>query len=73
MWTIWSSHPHLIEAPEVPLQFPTSTTLGDVVNLLTFGKVPILVARYLAGGNLVALETGKPNSPLDIHPMNHSE
>ena len=60
---------HLIEAAEVPLQFPISTTLLEVVNLLASGKVPTLVARYLAGENLVALEKTKPNSPPDIRPI----
>ena len=54
---------HLIEAAEVPLQFPIDAVLRDVVNLLISGKVPVQVARFLAGGNLVALEKNKPNSP----------
>ena len=54
---------HLIEAAEVPLQFPIGAVLRDVVNLLISGKVPVQVARFLTGGNLVALEKNKPNSP----------
>ena len=45
--------------------------LRDVVNLhvLISGKVPVQVARFLAGGNLVALEKNKPNCPPDIRPI----
>ena len=46
---------HLIEAAEVALQFPIGAVLRDVVNLLISGKVPVQVARFLTGGNLVAL------------------
>ena len=60
---------HLIEAAEVPLQFPICAVLRDVVNLLISGKVPVQVARFLAGGNLVALEKNKPNCPPDIRPI----
>ena len=60
---------HLIEAAEVPLQFPIGAVLRDVLNLLISGKVPVQVARFLAGGNLVALEKYKPNSPPDIRPI----
>ena len=54
---------HLIEAAEVPLQFPICAVLREVVNLLISGKVPVHAARFLAGGNLVALEKNKPNPP----------
>ena len=54
---------HLIEAAEVPLQFPICAVLREVVNMLISGKVLVQVARFLAGGNLVALEKNKPNCP----------
>eukprot|EP00731_Ephydatia_muelleri_P002290 Em0001g2290a len=60
---------HLIEAAEVPLQFPICAVLREVVNLLISGKVPVQVARFLAGGNLVALEKNKHNCPPDIRPI----
>eukprot|EP00731_Ephydatia_muelleri_P009749 Em0005g335a len=60
---------HLIEASEVPLQFPICAVLRVVVNLLISGKVPVQVARFLAGDNLVALEKNKPNCPPDIRPI----
>ena len=60
---------HLIEAAEVPLQFPICAVLREVVNLLISGKVPVQVTRFLAGGNLVALEKNKPNCPPDIRPI----
>ena len=37
--------------------------------MLISGKVPVQVARFLAGGNLVALEKNKPNCPPDIRPI----
>eukprot|EP00731_Ephydatia_muelleri_P037154 Em0403g3a len=37
--------------------------------MLISGKVPVQVARFLAGGNLVALEKNKPNCPPDIQPI----
>ncbi|KAL5479135.1 hypothetical protein EMCRGX_G022619 [Ephydatia muelleri] len=60
---------HLIEAAEVPLHFPICAALREVVNMLISGKVPVQVARFLAGGNLVALEKNKPNCPPDIQPI----
>ena len=60
---------HLIEAAEVPLQFPICAVLREVVNMHISGKVPVQVARFLAGGNLVALEKNKPNCPPDIRPI----
>ena len=46
---------HLIDAAQIPLPIPISTTLRDVVNLLAAGKAPLSVARCLAGGSLTAL------------------
>ena len=66
MWSFRSPH---TEAAEVPLQFPICAVLREVVNLLISGKVPVQVARFLAGGNLVALEKNKPNCPPDIRPI----
>ena len=60
---------HLIEAAEVPLQFPICAVLRDMVNLLISGKIPVQVARFLAKGNLVALEKNKPNCPQEIQPI----
>ena len=37
--------------------------------MLISGKIPVQVARFLAGGNLVALEKNKPNCPPDIRPI----
>eukprot|EP00731_Ephydatia_muelleri_P038943 Em1002g1a len=41
---------HLLDTAEVPLQFPISSSLRDIVNLLASGKVPVSVSRHLAGG-----------------------
>ena len=40
-----------------------------MVNLLISGKVPVQLARFLAGGNLVALEKNNPNCLADIQPI----
>ena len=39
------------------------------VNLLLSGKDSVSVAKFMAGGSLVALEKNKPNCPLDVHPI----
>ena len=58
---------HLIEAAEVPLQFPICAVLREVVNMLISGKVPVQVAWFLAGGNLVALEKNNMRRPEGPH------
>ena len=60
---------HLLDTAEVPLQFPISSSLRDIVNLLASGKVPVSVSRHLAGGSLTALVKGKPGLPPDIRPI----
>ena len=37
--------------------------------MLASGQVPSFVAKFLAGGSLIALEKNKPNSTPDIHPI----
>lgn len=46
---------HLLDAVEVPLQFPICSSLRDLVNLLASGKVAVLVSKYLAGVSLTFL------------------
>eukprot|EP00731_Ephydatia_muelleri_P032588 Em0024g132a len=60
---------HFLDTAEVPLQFPISSSLRDIVNLLASGKVPVSVSRHLAGGSLTALVKGKPGLPPDICPI----
>ena len=60
---------HLLEAAEIPLQFPICSSLRDIFNLLASGKVPALVSKYLVGGSLVALAKNKPHFPPDIRPI----
>ena len=48
---------------------PICAVLRDVVNLLMSGKVPFSVAKFMAGGSLVALEKNKPNCPPDVRPI----
>ncbi|KAL5475102.1 hypothetical protein EMCRGX_G027157 [Ephydatia muelleri] len=57
---------HLIDAAQIPLPIPISTTLRDVVNLLAAGKAPLSVARFLAGGSLTALNKFRRGSPPDV-------
>eukprot|EP00731_Ephydatia_muelleri_P026850 Em0018g950a len=57
---------HLIDAAQIPLPIPISTTLRDVINLLAAGKAPLSVARFLAGGSLTALNKFRHGSPPDL-------
>ena len=52
---------HLIEVAGIPMQSSICAALRDIVNLLLSGKVPVSVAKFMAGGSLVALEKNKPN------------
>ena len=60
---------HLIEVAGIPMQSPICAALRDIVNLLLSGKVPVSVAKFMAGGSLVALEKNKPNCLLDVSPI----
>ena len=60
---------HLIDAAEVPLQLPITSSIIEIVNLLASGQVPSQVAKYLAGGSLIALEKHKPDCPPDVRPI----
>eukprot|EP00731_Ephydatia_muelleri_P016289 Em0009g713a len=53
---------HLLDAAEVTLQKKICSSLKDIVNLLASGKVPLVVSKFLAGGNLIALSKDKPGS-----------
>ena len=57
----------------MPLQFPVSSSLIEIVNLLASGQVPSQVAKYLARGCLIALEKNKPDCPPDIQPITVGE
>ena len=48
------------------MQSSVCAALRDIVNLLFSGKVPVSVAKFMAGDSLVALEKNKPNCPLDV-------
>ena len=43
--------------------------MRDIVSLLLSGKVPVSVAKIVAGGSLVALVKNKQNFPLDVCPI----
>ena len=60
---------HLLNAAEVTFQKMICSSLKDIVNLLASGKVPLVVSKFLAGGNVIALSKGKPGSPPDIRPI----
>ena len=60
---------HLLNAAEVTLQKKICSSLKDAVNLLASRKVHLVVSKFLAGGNLIALSKDKPGSPPDIRPI----
>ena len=60
---------HLLDAALIPLATPICATLRDIVNLHASGKAPSMVARFLAGGTLIALNKLKDGSPPDIRPI----
>ena len=60
---------HLLDAAEVTLQKTIYSSLKYIVNLLASGKVPLVVSKFLVGGNLIALSKDKPGSPPDICPI----
>ena len=39
------------------------------MNLLASGRAPVGVAKFLAGGSLIALVKNKPDSPPDVRPI----
>ena len=46
---------HLVDAAEVPMPTSICSSLRDIVNLLSLGKVPSDISKYLAGGSLTAI------------------
>ena len=60
---------HLLDAALTPLPTSICATLKDTINLLASGKAPPLVARFLAGGRLIALNKLKDGSLPDIRPI----
>ena len=60
---------HLLGASEVPLPTGIGASLREVVNLLASGRAPVGVAKFLAGGSLIALVKNKPDSPPDVRPI----
>ena len=60
---------HLLDASEVPLPTGLGASLREVVNLLASGRAPVGVAKFLAGGSLIALVKNKPASPPDVRPI----
>ena len=60
---------HSLDAALIPIATPICATLRDIVNLLASGKAPPMVAKFLAGGTLIALNKLKDGSPPDIRPI----
>lgn len=57
---------HLLDATQVPISTSICTSNREVVNILAYGQAPVEVAKYLAGGSLIALVKDKPNCPPDV-------
>ena len=60
---------HLLDVANIPLPTSICSFLRDIVTLLASGKAPPLVSKYLAGGNLTALNKLKEGSAHDIRPI----
>ena len=60
---------HLLDVSSTALPTPICASLREVINLLSSGKAPPTVSKYLAGGNLIALNKFKEGCPPDIRPI----
>ena len=60
---------HLLDVSSTALPTPICASLREVMNLLASGKAPPTVSKYLAGGNLIALNKLKEGCPPDIRPI----
>ena len=60
---------HLLDAASVPLHTSIGSSLKEVVNLLVFGKVPLSMSTFLAGGRLIVLNKSKEGTPQDVRPI----
>ena len=60
---------HLLDASEVPLPTGIGASLREVVNLLASGRAQVGIAKFLAGGSLIALVKNKPDRPPDVRPI----
>ena len=61
---------HLLDAASIiPLPTSTCSSLRDIASLLASCKVPLLVSKYLAYGNLTALNNLKEGNGYDIRPI----
>ena len=60
---------HLLNAAEVTLQKTICSSLTEYSKSSSIRKVPLVVSKFLAGGNLIALSKDKPGSPPDIRPI----
>ena len=60
---------HLLDVTAIPLHTPICTSLRCLVNLLAGARAPPSISKFLAGGNLVALNKTTEASKSDIRPI----
>ena len=60
---------HLLDAASIPLPTSICSFLRDIVSLLASDKVPLLVSKYLASGNLTDLNKLKEGNAYDVRPI----
>ena len=60
---------HLLDAASIPLATSICSSLKSIVNHLASGKAPNVIAKFLAGGALTALNKIKPDCTLDVRPI----
>eukprot|EP00731_Ephydatia_muelleri_P036720 Em0311g4a len=60
---------HLLDVTAIPLYTPICTSLRCLVNLLAGARAPPSISKFLAGGNLVALNKTTEASKSDIRPI----
>eukprot|EP00731_Ephydatia_muelleri_P007192 Em0003g1440a len=60
---------HLLDVATIPLHTPICTSLRCLVNLLAGGRAPPSISKFLADGNLVALNKTTEASKSDIRPI----
>ena len=60
---------HLLDAASIPLTTSICSSLKSIVNLLASGQAPNVIAKFLAGGALTALNKIKPDCAPDVRPI----
>ena len=60
---------HLLGAASIPLTTSNCSSLKSIVNHLASGQAPNVIAKFLAGGALTALNKMKPDCAPDVRPI----